>query len=228
MDFLDQLAALVKSRGYEFVVLDTIGAFWPVDNENDASEVLRAVMPFHAITEAGAGILLIHHPRKGDGQEGQASRGSGALPGFVDIIVELRRHRPDDASDCRRVLKTFSRFDESPAESVLELTDRGYVCIGDRADTSKVDRQSRLQQLLPSNEPGMTVEEVHTAWGIKPVPGKRSLAEDLQAGVTEGRWARGGKGAKGNPYRYWVAAEFDSSKATPLGARIESKTGVDA
>jgi hypothetical protein len=34
-------------------------------------------------------VLLVHHPRKGKTLAGQAARGSGALPSFVDILIEM-------------------------------------------------------------------------------------------------------------------------------------------
>ncbi len=59
--------------------------------------MMDALTPLSQIMEAGAGVLLVHYPRKGDVGEGQASRGSSALPGFVDTIFELRRFSAQDA-----------------------------------------------------------------------------------------------------------------------------------
>ena len=102
--FVEHVGELVRQRGYALVVFDTLAGFLPVKSENEASEILRAMLPLHRITEAGAGLLLIHHPRKNDGGEGTASRGSGALLGWVDIIVELRRFAPGDRDDRSRTL----------------------------------------------------------------------------------------------------------------------------
>lgn len=84
-------------------------------------------------TEAGGTVLIIHHPRKGDAAEGQACRGSGSLPGFVDVIVELRRFQPDMSDDPRRNINRISRFDETPKEIVVELDATGYRVVGSRA-----------------------------------------------------------------------------------------------
>lgn len=89
------------------MVLDTLAGFLPVRDENDSAGMLQALTPLHAVTEAGAALLLIHHPRKSDATEGQASRGSGALPGFVDIVIEMRRLAPQDREDRRRVLNLW-------------------------------------------------------------------------------------------------------------------------
>jgi len=94
--FTTHLATLVREKGYDLVVLDSLANLWPVVEENQAGEVLRAVSPFMALLEAGAGLLLIHHPRKSDGDEATAGRGSGALPAWVDTIIEFRRYAPED------------------------------------------------------------------------------------------------------------------------------------
>jgi len=44
------------------------------------------------LTAAGMAVWLQHHPRKGRTPSGQASRGSGALPGFVDILMACDGH----------------------------------------------------------------------------------------------------------------------------------------
>lgn len=221
--FIDYLAGLVRNRRYALIILDTLASVWPVMNENDASEVGAALMPLRAISDSGPAVLLIHHPRKGEGQEGQATRGSGALPGFVDVIIEMRRYAKDDNSDCRRVLTTYSRFDESPPEAVLELGDGGYVVLGDKARVNKDDRLDAVEALLPTEGEGATPEEIHQRWPTEPKPSLRSLQSDLPTGAASGRWVRTGSGRRGSSFRYLRATQIDSCNSTSLGARIESK-----
>ena len=192
--FINHLARLVRMVGYDVVVFDTLGAFWPVSDENDAAKVQTALMLLNALTEAGAAVLLNHHPRKGDGNEGQASRGSGALPGFVDIILELRRYEPENRDDRRRALTCYSRFDESPAEVVLELTEAGYVSCGSKADAKQADRLGLLEEILPADGPGLTADEVWARWpeGSIPRPAKRTVRYDLQEGAWQAWIPRAG------------------------------------
>ena len=88
-----------------------------------------------------------------DAGEGQASRGSGALPGFVDIIVELRRFNPSQRDDTRRVLTTYSRFEESHPEKVIDLTDDGYIDCGSKHDAARADRSVDIRS-PPMLRPG--------------------------------------------------------------------------
>ena len=130
-------------------------------NRPDKYNALSPEM-FDAITEAGAGILLIAHPRKGDGTEAQATRGSGALPGFVDVIIEMRRFDAGRREDTRRVLTTYSRYEETPVEKVLEYTPKlGYRAVGTKSDAKGSDRLAVAIELL-GEPPGRTVEEILT------------------------------------------------------------------
>jgi hypothetical protein len=47
--------------------------------ENQARNIFDALLPLGALTQAGMGLMMAHHPGKGDKPIGQAARGSGAL-----------------------------------------------------------------------------------------------------------------------------------------------------
>lgn len=221
--FVKALAERVNAEGYAAIIFDTLSAVNPVADENDAAAMMAALTPLHHLTEAGAAVLIIHHPRKGDGNEGQASRGSGALPGFVDIILELRRFEPENAQDRRRVLTAYSRFDETPSEVVLELGDEGYAVVGTKADAKRTDRQAIIASLLAANLEGSTIDGLREQWPVDgvPKPSRRTLANDLDIGFNDGQWLRIGEGVKGDPYRYKAKPQFDSGTVNPLDARIE-------
>jgi hypothetical protein len=215
-DFIEHLAAIVEAEKFDLVVLDPLASLWPVRDENDAADVLSALAPLSALTAAGAGVLLIHHPRKGDASEAQASRGSGALTAHVDAIVELRRFAAQQNGDRRRVLRCYSRFDSMPDDVVIELGENGYRAVGTNADAKREDRIPIIRSILASNSDGMTVEAVREAWpedDTAPRPGKTKLRDELELGVAEQRWSREGDGVRSNPHRY--VPRFDSSAPTP-------------
>src|SRR5262249_33966311 len=142
---------------------DTLANLWPVRDENDAAGVQTALMPLHQLTDR-ASLLLTHHTRKSDGQEATASRGSGALPAFVDTIIELRRHSPTHRQDHRRVLTAYGRHDETPPEVVVELTDEGYVALGSRDDLATQAVAAVVESLLPAAPPGLTSDAILEKW----------------------------------------------------------------
>jgi hypothetical protein len=179
--------------------------------------MIRALTPLNAITDAGAGLLLTHHPRMGDAAEGQAARGSGALPGFVDCIIELRRFAPGNRDDRRRVLTAYSRFDETAPEVVIELAADGrYRTCGSSSEAKREDRLAVILGLLTADAPGLTVGEILERWPegdyIAPKPGTRTLETDLKSahGVV-----RSGAGTRGDPYRFALGANPDHGTREP-------------
>ncbi len=219
--FISHVARLVARWRYCLVIFDTISSVWPVVNENDASEVMSALLPLHAITDAGAALLVIHHPRKGDAGEGQASRGSGALTGWVDVILEFRRYASEDSKDRRRVLRSFSRFEETPGEVVLEFGDEGYVFLGERPAVAEVDKLGVIARILSASNVPMRPEAVLEQWH-EPKPSKRAVEVLLKKGAEQQKWDRSGKGTKTDPYLY-RGAGCDSRTFSSLDARIESE-----
>lgn len=206
--FVAELAGYVRDNDYKVVIFDTLGSVWPVMKENEAGPVQAALMPLHMITRAGAAVLLNHHPKKGDAGEGQAARGSGALPAFVDIILELRRYNATDREDTRRVLTAYSRFDETPPELVLELAEDGYRSIGSKGHATQSDRFQVIADII-GDSGGQSADDICKAWPVDcgiPKPGKRKLEADLRAGTDGGRWVRIGKGVSGDPFQYRAAA----------------------
>jgi AAA domain len=227
---VEYITEKVTERGYGLVVIDTLASSWPVMNENDASEMMEALVPLRKIAATGAGLLLIHHPRKGDGSQGTAARGSGALPGFVEVILELRRYAPDDNADRRRVLTALSRFEETQAEQVIELTDDGYKGIGDRSDAAHEDFDEVIRDTLPIGGWGITFEELLKDWPTDKRPGKSKLRGLLNAGANRGEWCRRGMGNKGDPHRFHIhdpddADSFQPSQPLGVGANETNTNG---
>lgn len=211
LTFISEIAQEVRRLQAGLVVIDTIASFWPVREENDASDVMDALMPLRDITATGAGLLICHHPPKGGAtQNGTASRGSGALPGFADILVTLTRFSgEDDLADRRRLLVCASRLDEVEPETVVELTDVGYVVRGERAAIIKEDMDRDIWAVLPAGGVGLTAEEVKAEMGHKAI-GITKLRGRLENGNRLARWKRSGTGMKGDPFRYFKTKDGDA------------------
>src|SRR2546427_417676 len=78
-------------------------------DEGNAAGMLEGLMPLQRLSGQGVAVLVLHHPRKGEPAPGQAARGSGALSGYVDILVEMSWLSRADAEDRRRLLRAWSR-----------------------------------------------------------------------------------------------------------------------
>ena len=85
-DTLEAIKEYVCTHDIRLILIDTLASFWTVADENDAASVQKAIQPLLALArDSGACVLLIHHARKSDGQNGDEIRGSGALFAAVDV-----------------------------------------------------------------------------------------------------------------------------------------------
>jgi hypothetical protein len=184
ISFLGGLRDDIITHGFDLVVFDTLAKLWPVVEENDAGSVDASLMPLWELTKAGAGVLLIHHLRKSGGAEYTASRGSGALSAFPDILVELTRFDVGDTKSKKRVLKAKGRYEETPDELVIELVDGAYIHIPD-PDQGGIGPDGKMRTPEPASEeekvlavlrmnptPWMQVDEIRDAlkergWGLR-------------------------------------------------------------
>lgn len=202
---LAYLRLLQQERHYDLIVFDTLANLWPVRDENDASGVQTALMPLHGIIESCA-MLLVHHTRKSDGQEATAARGSGALSGFVDTILEFRRYSPKDRHDRKRVITGYGRHDETPGELVIELADGAYdQCGGDRQHVGQKDVLETIRGILPESAPGLTGDQIMDLWPDEEKPNRNRFYAALNYGFDGGLFGRVGEGKKGSPHTYWLA-----------------------
>jgi hypothetical protein len=202
---IKQAVEYCKTNSLSVLVVDTLAEWvgWKGDDENRPGAVLDALRPLKdlAITE-GLAVLLVHHQRKRGGDHGTAVRGSGALTGGVDIIVELERPTTTLArEETARVLKTLSRYPSTPRDLVFAVAEESvYEVRGDVASaTVEIERQ-RVRDALTS-EPiptGTVADLVHL--------NRSTVGRHLQHLCTLGLVGRQGNGTRGDPY-LWKEAD---------------------
>jgi hypothetical protein len=207
------LEEVVREGGFKLVVIDPLSDFWPVRDENAAGEVTEALVPLRRLADAGASVLILHHPRKSGGNEGTAHRGSGQLAAFADVLLELSRSDRTNMKDCRRVLRAQSRHSQTPAEVTIQLTAEGYQVVSQgegspprRAKDREADRLTCLGRMLPDGPPGRSVVELLQDWPKRSGTDdstRRELSKLLRAGEKNGLWQHSGTGRKNDPKRYF-------------------------
>ena len=191
--------------GAGLLVVDTIAQWAGLrgDRENNSGDARAAVEPLQLAAATGLAVVSVRHERKGGGEVGASGRGSSAFEGAVDIVLALRRPEGHAGAGLRHLL-ALSRFDETPAELVVELTPHGYV----PRDSAAVAVDAAIEAVgavLPGDEAAaVPLDEV-----LARVPAtiKRTSAQAALAALVElGGAARVGRGVKGDPYRYWRAS----------------------
>jgi len=170
--------------------------------------LLKALQELQRLTERGLAVLLLHHPPKGEPRLGQAARGSGVLPAFADILLEMRVPQGDPATRRRR-LHGFSRYPDTPQHLLIELTPagNGYTVLAATADDDALAPAfDTLRVLLLQSETPLTRDELRQAWPPhQPPPTRTTLWRWLTRACGLGILHRTGAGSKCDPFRYGLA-----------------------
>ena len=212
-------AARAEARriGAGVLGIDTVGQFAGVrgDSENNAGAALEAMAPAQeAAAVDGLAVFLLRHERKGGGDVGDSGRGSSAFAGAVDVVLRLRR--PEGAARPGvRVLESLSRFDQTPDTLVIELTESGYVALGDTEAVAAEEARAAVLMAAPANEDGaMREADLLSAADVKRTVGQGAIREHIDAG----RLRRVGEGKRGDPFRYWRPESAEKVSAGTQGA----------
>jgi hypothetical protein len=212
-------AARAEARriGARLLIVDTVGQFSGVrgDAENNAGAAHEAMAPLQEASSAdGLAVVVLRHDRKSGGDVGDSGRGSSAFSGAVDVVLQLSRPEGQSRPGVR-VLKSLSRFDETPEILVIELTDAGYVALGDAEAVATQEARLAALKAAPDNE-GAALKETDllAAAGVKRTVGQEVLREHLAAGLM----VRIGGGKRGDPYRYWRPAPGTEGQGKILSA----------
>jgi hypothetical protein len=205
---IDRLGQDRAEHGLDLVVIDSLAHFLPGRDENSAALMLEALLPLEALTAAGLAVLILHHPGKRPAPEGQAARGSGALPAHADVLLEMRPDPRGGDSDRRRRLLALSRFRETPRHAVIELNAEGtdYRWLGDVAEEAFRGSWEVLRTVLLGASGRLTRAEIRAEWPVvEAKPDEATLWRWLERAVAEGKVQRAGTGRSNQPFRYWLA-----------------------
>lgn len=184
------------------VVVDTF-AFWNglgPESEKDSGAMQAAMFPLLELARTGLAVLAVVHTRKGGGEDGEALRGSSALAGAADIVLELDRVTAD--APRQRKLLALSRYPQTPGVLVIEhdRADGEWTVIGegtDRGDVRDISNRSRLIAAL-SFDVERTRAELEELTGSPSREWHSTLEQLIEDGVVD----RSGAGKKGDPYLY--------------------------
>jgi hypothetical protein len=186
----------------DVAVVDTLRAFCDIADENDAATVSRGLSPFISVArDVRCALILIHHARRTDG----LYAGSHAFAGAADVVLSLKRV---DSSPTQRELSALSRFDETPANLLLELDGEEYRVLGNAVAHQIRDVATRVSELLTTTP--VTTRELWNALE-EPRPHYETVRRALLLLLEEGL-ARRISGRGRNPDR-WCSAD-PSSPAT--------------
>jgi AAA domain len=207
------------------IVIDTFAAWAGLgpESEKDAGTIQEAIEPLLELTRKGFAVLLVVHTRKGGGEDGEGIRGSGALAGAADIILELERVQ--GAPPRQRKLLALSRYPQTPGVLVIEHDpDIGaWTAIGeatDRGDAREITDRAALTAAFRHTE-ALTRQELEEAVGSPERQWHNTLERLIEAGAV----VKTGAGKKGDPYRYKML-RADAAQASEQDPRRNGAVGA--
>jgi AAA domain len=216
---LDHVADLHRQHGFGLVVVDTLTTLLPGRCESNAATLIDALLPVQHLAERGLSVLLLHHPRKGLVLSGQAARGSGALPAFVNISLEMSLCDRANDQDRRRRLVGFSHHDETPRQLVLELNAEGtdYRAVNGDAPDEFLEDWAHLRLVLEDAPDKWTRQQILEAWSNDfPRPSGSTLWRWLQRAVALKLLCQEGSGRRKDPFLYWLPEREAQWRADPV------------
>jgi hypothetical protein len=219
-ELLDCLRDLARARALDLVVIDPLAYFLPAREENHARLLLEALLPLRGLVQAGIAVLLLHHPRKAPGPEGMASRGSGVLPAFVDVLVEMYPVKPNDVNDRRRRLIAFSRDPATPRSLSIELNadGSGYHTVASLPEDDEFNQSWQVLRLVFEDAAHeLTRQEILAQWPTTyPAPNAQTLWRWLTQAQQRGLIATTGNGRRADPYRYFLPEKLAQWQTDPM------------
>jgi hypothetical protein len=196
----------------DLLVIDPLARFLPGATDCDVNALLEMLDPLQSLTEAGAGVLILHHPRKKKSEEGNSARGSGALLAAVDIIVELSSLGRLHSDERRRKLYAVSRYPETPRRWCYEWdpsTGR-FASLGDLHATQFNENWDQIRAILAKRTRAATAPELLADWPPDhESPSRPMLYHWLNRAFEEKRVRRSGGGTKDDPFRFRLPNEDD-------------------
>jgi AAA domain-containing protein len=201
------LEALHRQEALDLVVLDALAALLPGHAEAYAPRMLDCLLPLQALASRGPAVWLLHHPAKGRRADGQAARGSGALPGFADIVMEMGCLRRARSRDRRRRICAYSHSLETPRHLILELNADGtdYLVRSDAIGSPLAQPWPEIQYVLAHASDRLTQQTILERWPVEGDPPNRStLSRWLKRATRQGVVCCRGSGYRGDPLRYWL------------------------
>ena len=226
-DLIDDAADARTAGELDLFVVDPLASFLPGHCESNAALLLDALRPLHRLTTAGAAVLLLHHPRKKEAEAGESARGSGALTGFADVLMELSRYGKLKTDSNRRLLFARSRRTETPERLAYEwdAATGGFLTLSDPRDRQFGENWATVEQVLTTRGESMTCAEIAANWPEdSDPPSGMTLYRWLHAAHAKKTVMRTGAGNKYDPYRFRLRMkeddEYDALQLPPLDVTL--------
>ena len=149
----------------------------------------------------------MHHPAKDKRPDGQAGRGSSALSGLADILMEMKSCRRARSRDRRRRIRAYSRYVQTPRHLIIELDASGadYLVRTNETGAPLVQTWPEVHYILSRAMHKFSQQEILERWPTEDGPPDRStLSRWLKRATQQGLICCSGSGYRRDSFRYWL------------------------
>jgi AAA domain len=225
-DLIRMAADAAVAKTLDLFVIDPLASFLPGRCESNAAVLLEALAPLHLLTDAGAAVLLLHHPKKNAPKEGSLARGSGAMLGFVDVSLELTKYAGMKTdSHCRTIqIQSRHRTTLTTIDYEMDPASMVFTRIHDRKTAQFEGHLALFLSQFKDRIEAATLGELRERWPAdEPFPPTSTLYYWAQSAVEKGHLRREGYGTRSSPYRYRLPNKhdeyYDRGERPPPGLR---------
>jgi hypothetical protein len=197
----------------DLMVIDSLTEFNPGATDGDLKSIHLLLDPLRCLTDPGASVVILHHPRRRPSEEGSTARGHGGLLAAVDIITELKGYGSLRSDECRRQLYALSRFPETPRRLVYEWDPNTavFTFLGDPLGVCFHENWETVLGILQKRKRAASHEDLLMDWPPdQPRPSKAALYAWLNRAFEAKLIRRIGAGRRNNPFRFRLENEDDA------------------
>lgn len=195
-DSIKWLVQRVKQYGVRFIVIDTLQRLFRFQDLNAYSEVTnRMESLLESARRQKCHVLFLHHAKKGDGDDLDASIGSTAIRGLAYSYLFLKRLPNSD----RRILRSDQRGGQNFEELAISFSDQGWLEIAGTMEQAEIDEaKPKVIEFVESEDGDVSEKDIRNALPIRTIVVSKAIRELTKSGQLE----RTGEGRKGKPFRY--------------------------
>ncbi len=214
-DSIRQATTRAVETGAVVLVIDTF-AEWAAaaaEAEKDSGAMQAAMGALAEAAAAGLAILLIHHHRKsGAGEDGEAVRGSNAIVGAANVVIDLKRLE-EGSPPRQRILNASSHWPGTPESLIVELRGDGHgydlVTAGERETVQAEATAAKITGAL--NDGAETRKQIETATGLS----RSRVGQVLPKMEAKGTVRRIETSGRNNPDLYRLTSMATPSDSPP-------------
>jgi hypothetical protein len=190
------LESVIQEKNPSLIVIDTIGHFVGEIDFNDYSKMIKVLTPLLKLARHyKTHITVIHHARKGDGQDGDIILGSTGILSIVDTAIFIKKDTTGN-----RIISTQQRYgtDTEPTHLVFNKTSQELSLGDSKKQNSENELQESILDYLETNSESKKEGEILEYVGGN-TKAFRTLLRKL---VSENRIVKIGRGTKTDPFLY--------------------------